>query len=151
MEIKDLAAVCKFCAYQDRSRKEIETKLQSLAIPETEWEAAFAYLIQEKYFDEQRFVEGFVRGKFRMKQWGRKKILHEIRQHGISSEKAYAAMESEITEEMYVETLKQLIQRKQNELRKEKGEEAKAKIIRYLLQKGYESEDIYAALREVLA
>lgn len=147
IEGNTLASLCKFCAYQDRSRKEIETKMLALEIPETEFERVIAYLIQEKYFNEMRFVAAFVRGKFKYKQWGRKKILFELKAHGVPTSLIYEVMDDEISDEAYQQTIKALIQKKKQEIKKGTPTEIQAKLARYLLQKGYEWEDFGKELK----
>ena len=41
-------------------------------------------LIEEGYLNEERFAVAFARGKFRMKSWGRNKIIQEMKRRGIS-------------------------------------------------------------------
>ncbi len=136
-----LPKVAAFCVYQDRSRPEIEEKLLNLGIPETEWNGIFDFLEKEWYFSEKRFAHSFIGGKFRQKQWGKRKILFEIRPHKIPPAFIEKALKEEIPEEAYSETIEKLIQQKTKEIKKDNPYEQKAKIARYLLQKGFTWEE----------
>ncbi len=132
-----LPKIASFCAYQDRSKVEIVEKIEELEIPDEEWEEIFAFLKKEKYWDEERFVRSFVGGKFRVKKWGKRKIAYEIYKHKISSALFDAAWEAEVPDIQYETTIKTLIEKKTGELLRDTEMNRKAKIARYLQQKGY--------------
>lgn len=129
-----------FCAYQDRSRKEILEKMQELDILESRQEELLAYLEREKFWDEQRFVRQFVGGKFRQLQWGRRKIRFEIQKHQIPAPMVDIALREEISEEAYRTTLQHLIVKKRQEYAKFSPSQIHAKLARFLLSKGFEWE-----------
>lgn len=135
-----LPKVAAFCAYQDRSRVEIEERMAELEIPETDWESIVAFLIKERYFDEKRFAESFVGGKFRVKNWGKRKIWFEIRKHRLPEILIQQAIQSEIPDDAYEAVIQKLIEKKSRELLKDTPAQRKAKLTRYLLQKGFEFE-----------
>ena len=62
-----------YCAYQERSHYEVEQKLWELGQPGKVHATLIAQLIEEDYLNEERFAIQFAGGKFRMKDWGRKK------------------------------------------------------------------------------
>ena len=43
-----------------------------------------SHLIEQNYLNETRFAEHFVRGKFNIKKWGKKRLLRELKQRNIS-------------------------------------------------------------------
>lgn len=132
-----LPKIVSFCAYQDRSKVEIVEKMQILEIPEEEWEDIFAFLKKEKYWDEARFARSFVGGKFRVKGWGKRKIWYEIHKHKISQALFDMAWDEEVPENQYEMTIKDLIAKKTAEFSRDTEINRKAKIARYLQQKGY--------------
>ncbi len=132
-----LPKIAAFCAYQDRSRPEIIQKMLALGIQEEEWEEIFNFLEKERFFSEKRFAHHFIGGKFRQKQWGKQKILFEIRIHQIPDSLIQQALQAEIPDEAYEETIQRLIQKKEKELIRENPIQRKAKLTRYLLQKGF--------------
>ena len=143
-----LPKVAAFCAYQDRSRPEIIEKMIALMIPETEWDAIFSFLEKERYFNELRFAESFIGGKFRQKQWGKRKILFEISVHKIPAAFIARALETEIPDDAYYTLIETLIEKKAKELKKDPPYQQKAKIARFLLQKGFTWEEFGDALQQ---
>ncbi len=97
-------------------------------------------LIEENYLNEERFAIQYAGGKFRMKQWGKVKIKHALRQKQVSDYSIKKALK-EISESDYKKTLQKLAVQKLKTLKDEKNLFGKKKKVQdYLLQKGYEGE-----------
>ena len=126
-----------YCSYQERCHSEIKDKLHSYGLRKKEAEEIIAELIENNYLNEERFAVQFAGGKFRMKQWGRKKIQYELQQKGVNSFIIQIALK-EIDEEEYLETLQKLAQTKWNALNVENNLLRQSKTNAWLLQKGYE-------------
>ena len=128
-----------YCAYQERSHYEVQQKLYELGIRKADHDEIIATLIEEDYLNEERFAIQYVGGKFRMKDWGRKKIYYALKEKKVSE---YSIKKSfmQIDEEAYQETLKELAEKKYESLKEEQHLVRKRKTIDYLLQKGYESD-----------
>lgn len=142
-----LPKVKQYCAYQERSHAEVKEKLYNYGLNTKEVERLLAELVTENYLNEERYAIAFAGGKFRMKQWGRVKIKHALKQQQVSAyciKKALACIE----ETDYMNTLQQLYDKKKAALRSEKNMFTKKKKLQsYLLQKGYESDRIYELLK----
>lgn len=126
-----------FCSYQERSHSEVVQKLWELGVRRSEHDEIIASLIEDDYLNEERFAKAFVGGKFRMKDWGRKKIYFGLKEKGISDYLVKQAMK-EIDEETYRKTLHDLARKKWDSLKGEQYLARKKKTMDYLLQKGYE-------------
>ena len=126
-----------FCAYQERCHKEVTDKLYGFGIYGKEVEQIIATLIEENYLNEERFAIAFAGGKFRVKQWGRQKIKHELKLRGVSNYCINMAL-AEIDEESYIATLIAETRKKWESLRKEVDYSRQARTNVYLLMKGYE-------------
>ena len=100
-----------YCAYQERSHYEVEQKLWELGQPGKVHATLIAQLIEEDYLNEERFAIQFAGGKFRMKDWGRKKILYALREKKVSEYSIKKALK-EISEEDYRKTLELLAGKK---------------------------------------
>jgi regulatory protein len=130
-----------YCAYQERCHVEVKEKLYSFGLRKQMVEESIAQLIEEDYLNEERFAIQFAGGKFRMKQWGRVKIKHALKQKQVSTYCISKAMK-EIDEADYEKTLHKLAKQKWSTIR---GEGVNlfvkmAKTTDYLLQKGFEGE-----------
>lgn len=128
-----------YCAYQERSHSEVKQKLWDLGVWRSEHDAIISSLIDDDYLNEERFAKAFVGGKFRMKEWGRKKIYYGLKEKGIGDYLIKQAMK-EIDEEVYRKTLHHLTEKKWQSLKGEHHLVRKKKTMDYLLQKGYEHE-----------
>ena len=128
-----------YCAYQERSHYEVQQKLYELGIRKADHDEIIATLIEEDYLNEERCAMQYVGGKFRMKDWGRKKIYYTLKEKKVSEYSIKKAL-MQIDEEAYQETLKELAEKKYESLKEEQHLVRKRKTIDYLLQKGYESD-----------
>ena len=134
-----------YCGYQERSHSEVLQKLWELGVKKAEHDEIISSLIEEDYLNEERFAKQFVGGKFRMKDWGRKKIYYALKEKKVSDQVIKTAMK-EIDEKVYKETLYELAEKKYASLESEQFLVRKKKTMDYLLQKGYESELVTAAV-----
>jgi regulatory protein len=137
-----------YCAYQERSHIEVKEKLYSFKLKKVEVEELLSRLIEEGYLNEERFAKLFVGGKFRLKKWGRVKIMYELKQKRISPYNIKKAMQ-EIDENEYRAALEKVISGKWNLLKNEQHLIRQYKTQQYALQKGYEPSLIQQVLSEL--
>ena len=105
-----------------------------------------ATLIEEGYLNEERFAQQYAGGKFRMKQWGRKRIEYELKQKQVSEYCIKKGLK-EISEPDYLNTLQKLARDKWKLLSDEQNVfSRRKKVSDYLVQKGYE----YSYVSEVV-
>lgn len=134
-EIKDKMG--RYCAYQDRCHFDVENKLNEFfLIPEAKDEI-FIYLIQENFLNEERFVENFVLGKFNQKNWGKIKIINELRKRNITQKMINDGI-SLIDSTQYLSVIEKLIIKKLRTLTEKNDYKRKGKVILYMQQKGFE-------------
>jgi regulatory protein len=134
---ESLKKIKNYCSYQERSHKEVKEKLYGFGLFKSEVEEILSSLIEHNYLNEERFARQFAGGKFRMKHWGRRKILYELQQKGVNTLNIKLGLK-EIDEEKYLEVLQKLASKKWNELSGQQYLVRQAKTNAYLLQKGYE-------------
>lgn len=138
-----------FCAYRDRSQKEVEDKLDSMRmIPEAK-EKIIINLMQEGFLNEERFARSFVRGKFRIKKWGRIKITQELKRRGISTPIIKLGL-SEIKESDYRKTLYDLAEKKEEKIKEPNSFKKKKKLADHLLRKGYENHLVFDCVNDLI-
>jgi regulatory protein len=138
-----------YCVYQDRCHKEVEQKLREFTlIPEAK-EQILLSLLQDNFLNEARFATSFARGKFRIKNWGKQRIIRELKFREISTYNIKSALK-EIDEEEYLQRI-QLITEKRNQIISESNTyKRKQKLIGFLQRKGYEMDLIYKTVDQVL-
>lgn len=130
---------------QERSHFDTRQKLAGWGVYRDEQEQIIAELIGENFLNEERFARAFASGKFKIKKWGWKKIENQLRRKAVSKYSIARAKE-EIDQTEYLETLAELIEKKEPLIRADTDWERRQKVIRYALAKGYSTADIFKVL-----
>jgi regulatory protein len=131
-----------YCVYQDRCHKEVEQKLSKMRLIPEIIEIVITHLITENFLNETRFSQSYARGKFRIKKWGKNRIIRELKFRRITEYNIKVALK-EIDPSEYTETLEKLIQKKIKTIKEENLYKKRKKIIDSLLRQGFESPLIY--------
>ncbi|MDO3695394.1 regulatory protein RecX [Wenyingzhuangia sp. chi5] len=136
-----------YCVYQDRCHKEVEEKLYKMGMIPQACEVIILHLMEHNFLNEERFSKSFARGKFRIKKYGKVRIIQELTFRNISEYNIKTALK-EIDEKEYIETLYTLSSQKWENTKESNFYKKKKKVADFLLRKGYESNLIYEALSE---
>jgi regulatory protein len=137
-----------FCSYQDRCHEEVLQKLKSLRMIPQAIDAIMAHLIEQNFLNEERFACSFARGKWRIKQWGKRRIIQELKFRDISRYNIERALK-EIDETEYIEQFNKLAESQWETIRETSLLKKKKKLTDYLLRKGYESSMIFDKLNNL--
>ena len=138
-----------YCAYQERCHKDVVTKLKYMRMIPEAIDQIVTHLIQENYLNEERFAKGFARGKFRIKKWGRNRIVNELKLRGISKYNIKTAL-TEINDEDYFKTLDVLAKKRMDAIKETNIQKRKRKLADYLLYRGWESHLVYGKVKELV-
>lgn len=139
-----------YCVYQDRCHKEVEQKMREFnLIPEAR-EMILLSLMQDNFLNEERFAKSFARGKFRIKNWGKQRIVRELKFKDISAYNIKTALK-EIDEQEYIETIYRITENRNEVISEPNQYKRKQKLIAFLMRKGFESELIYKVVNEVIS
>ena len=103
-------------------------------------------LICDGYLDNRRYATAFARDKSSLGGWGRVKIRFNLQSKGISGADIDYAI-AQIDEDKAEEKLDRLIRTKIKAL--EGDPEWKIKMIRFVLGRGYEYDDVSSALERI--
>lgn len=126
----------------------MEEKLKLWGLSSEESKPVIKKLITEKYIDDERFARAYAKDKFRFNHWGRQKIEYMLRAKKINQETVLLALE-EITDESYSGELLKLIAKKEKSIKAKDQYDKRNKLMRFALGRGFESDKIYAALKEL--
>lgn len=140
-----------FCAYKERCHSEVRTKLIKLEIYGDKLENIMAQLVQDDFLNEERYARSYVRGKYRMNNWGKKKIINNLKFKKVSEYCINKGLE-EIDSEEYYNNLLSLLEKqiRQYSRKNLNGYQLKSKLYQFAAGKGYESEVISMALEDSL-
>lgn len=138
-----------YCAYQERCHKEVRQKLRDLNMIPEATDIIIVHLLEHNFLNEERFAKTFVRGKFRIKKWGRYRLTLELKKKDISKINLNLAL-SEIDEVEYIDVFNALAEKKANMILETNKLKKKKKLIDYLLYRGWESYLVYAKVSELI-
>lgn len=105
-----LNTMMRYCDYQDRCHQEVRHKLLQLKVYGQDLEEVMAELIERDYLNEERYARSFARGRFRIKAWGRIKIRQALQAKNVSPYCINKGL-SEIEDEHYINTLREILQK----------------------------------------
>jgi len=137
-----------YCSYQERCHDEVVQKLYDLGMKTNEIDIVVVHLLQNDFLNEERFSRSFARGKHRIKNWGKIRIVNELKQRHIAAPNIKLAL-TEISEEQYQETFHTLAEKHWEILKESDGQKKKKKWCDYLLRKGWESNLVYEKMKEL--
>lgn len=146
---ESLARIQRYCAYQERSHKEVKNKLFEYGLYSTQVDEIISQLITDGFLNEERFAKAYAGGKFRIKKWGRVKIKHELKALGLTKNCIQRGL-NEIESSDYSKTLKTLIKKKATESTESNPFKKRDKIARFVIGKGYEAELVWEYVRDIL-
>jgi len=138
-----------YCAYQERCHKEVIQKLKGMNMIPLAIDTIVAHLIRHNYLNEERFAKNFARGKFKVKNWGKRRIIQELKLREISRYNLDAALK-EINPDDYLEAFDQLARKKLEQIKEKHPLKRKKKLSDYLLYRGWESDLVYDKVNELI-
>lgn len=119
-----------YCAYQERCHDEVIQKLKSLNMIPQAIDAIVVHLLDHNFLNEERFACSFARGKFRIKQWGKRRITNELKARNISKYNIDRALK-EIPEGEYLEAFHSLAEKLWESTREANILKKKKKVMDY--------------------
>lgn len=137
-----------YCAYQERCHAEVREKLYSYGLYRDDADRIIADLISDNYLNEERFACAYVSGKFRIKRWGRNKILLGLKAKKISDYCIRKGMK-EIDPDEYDKVLHTLVEKKLTENKSLHPALRQRKTALYVIGRGYESDLVWDAIKQL--
>ncbi len=139
----------RFCSLSEKCEQDVRKKLVMWQLSVENIEKIIASLKAEKYLDEMRFAGFFARDKHRFSKWGKTKIIFALKNKGISSGAIDEAIKS-IDFEDYSEQLKSLLSSKFKNIKYKDTYDAKTKLYRFGVSRGFESELILRTIELII-
>ena len=142
-----LDKMAKYCAYQERCVKDVTDKLKTFDLSDQDRETILNYLIDNRFVNDERFANAFVRGKINQSGWGLNKIRFHLMQKGIDKTLIDAAL-GQADEATYRQRLLEVLNLKAKTVKAENDFEKKRKLAAYALQRGFEAHLVWEVLKE---
>ena len=135
------------CAQGEHCTQELIDKLNKWEISEDAQARIMEYLTKNKFVDDARFCEAFVKDKIKYNGWGRKKVeqaLYIKRIPRIISDPVF----EEIPDDMYLEKLRPLIKQKYPTIKARNEYERAMKLIKFAMGRGFDMRIIRMCIDE---
>ncbi len=132
-----------YCCGQIRKKLKRQIELQKITPQEAE--LILQELINDKFIDDSRYSAAFVRDKYRLAGWGRRKIEFYLKREGVASNVISNAIKENypLNSEEGRDILLKVMQRKWNSLKAdEEIRKKREKVIRFALSRGFEYGEI---------
>ena len=139
-----LAALMRLCARAEKSQEDARRLMRGWGVAEKDAEQVLGRLVRDRFIDDSRYAEAFVREKLRLSGWGEYKIRTALQRKGVSKERIDAAL-SQADRPAMGERLAQQLERKARTVKYASQYELKTKLIRYGLSLGYDYEAVMDA------
>ena len=137
------------CSGSEHCTSQIMEKLSLWNVSVRDANNIMDYLLKEKYIDNKRFARAYCHDKFCYNHWGRIKIRQMLRHLRLNDEEIEEGMQT-IPDEDYLKTLNDALQAKDRTLREKDVYQRKAKLVRHLLSRGFETELVLDAVNDFL-
>ena len=139
-----LAALMRLCARAEKSEGDARRLMRGWGVAEKDAEQVLGRLVRDRFIDDSRYAEAFVREKLRLSGWGAYKIRTALQRKRIDRALIDAAL-AEADRSGMDERLRRQLERKARTAKYSTQYELKTKLIRYGLSLGYEYEAVLEA------
>ncbi len=137
-----------YCAYQERCHQEVKNKLVTMRMIPEAIDVIMVHLIEHDFLNETRFAASFARGKHRIKHWGTVRIIRELKMRGISAYNIQQGLKELVVED-YHTSFDLLAEKHWNQMTEKNKMTKRRKFCDFLLRKGFESDLVYAKVKEL--
>lgn len=139
-----LASLMRLCARAEKSEGDARRLMRGWGLAERDAQQVLDRLLRDRFIDDNRYAEAFVREKLRLSGWGEYKIRTALQRKGVRKETIDAAL-SQADRSGMGERLTQQLCRKARTVKYATQYELKTKLIRYGLSLGYDYEAVLDA------
>lgn len=140
----------RLCAKTEYAVFEIQTKLKQWGIGKEDSMLIISKLLKNRFLDDARFAESYVRDKYRFCGWGKRKIVNGLYEKRVNKEIIDSALNS-IDEEEYESVLVRFVKTKIRTIKAETNREFQQKLFRSAVMRGFETDLSVKVIKQVLA
>lgn len=144
-----LQSLMRLCARSEKSSGDALRLMQQWQVPQAERQGVLERLVKERFIDDGRYAEAYVREKSRLSGWGARKIAMQLRQKGVSQaiiDDALRQLDSNVELPRLVDKLR----RKIRTTKYTSDYELRGKLMRYALSLGFDYDIAQRAVEDSL-
>lgn len=143
-----LQSLMRLAARAERSSGDALRLMRTWGVAECDRQRVLQTLIEQRFIDDRRYADAYVRDKSRLAGWGARKIAINLRQKGVAQSIIDDALQ-QIDNEALTDRLADRLSRKAKSIKASNDYEFRAKLIRYGLSLGYDYETIENVLNTI--
>ena len=135
-----LQSLMRMCARSELSSGDALRLMRRWGLGEEDARKVLARLQIERFIDDARYAEAFVRDKLNLSGWGAYKIKMSLRAKGVSGDIIEEVVAPMLAETDMAERLEEIMVRRMRTLKYNSPYDAKTKLIRFAASRGYDME-----------
>ncbi|MFR9502998.1 MAG: regulatory protein RecX [Rikenellaceae bacterium] len=142
-----LESLMRQCARAEKSSGDALRLMRTWGVAEEHRQEILERLIADKFIDDRRYAEAYVREKINLSGWGARKIAASLKAKGVAASIISEALE-DIDRSTLEERLESAVERKARGLKYKDKYDLKSKLIRYGLSLGYDYDMVLSVVSQ---
>lgn len=143
-----LASLMRLCARSERSSGDAMRLMGTWGVPSSERAGVLQRLVKERFIDDRRYAEAFVREKINLSAWGEYKIRTALRRKGIADAVVSEALNS-APSARDTSRLAERLARKMKSMKYDTPYQLRTKLIRHGISLGFATDDVVACVEDI--
>ena len=115
---------------------EMLEKMRRWEVPEDAQTRIMAKLIKERYVDDERYAQAFVKDKIRYNKWGRRKVEQALWQKRVDEDIRKRVLD-DVDDAEYLSVLRPLLKQKRKTIKAKNDYELNQKLMRFAVGRGF--------------
>ena len=124
------------CAQAEHCQWEMLEKMRRWEVPEEAQARVMQRLVKERYVDDERYAQAFVKDKIRYNKWGRRKVDQALWQKHIDEDIRKRVLD-EVDDDEYLKVLRPLLKQKRKSTKANSNYELNQKLMRFAMGRGF--------------
>lgn len=145
-----LQSLMRLCSRAEKSSGDALRLMRTWGVPEGERQGVLDRLVAQRFIDDRRYAEAYVREKSQLSGWGARKIAMQLRQKGINGSIISAVLATLDGDDMR-QRLKMRMERKLRTVKATTEYDLRGKLLRHALSAGYDYDLAVEVIDEVVS
>lgn len=128
--------LAQFCARGEHCQYELTEKMRRWGMSDEAQARVMARLVGERYVDDERYAQAFVRDKIRYNKWGRRKVEQALWAKHIDDDIRERVL-GEVDADEYVSVLRPLLQQRRRSVKADSDYELNQRLVKFALSRGF--------------
>ena len=144
-----LASLQRLCARAEKSSGDALRLMTTWKVEKSKQHEILQQLLRDKFIDDERYAEAFIREKTSLSTWGEYKIRTALRRKGIAEEIINSKLNL-LDNSFNIERLTLRLQRKARGIKYDTTYQLKTKLLRYGLSLGFQMDQVMSSVEQVM-